>query len=529
MAVPQSVIYLCSGVKLNNRYEHSVYWSKDSNGKQQQHAYFSGKVTHTFTAYTFIRKSWSIKVDASMERARTWNYLFYQNYDGKYYYYFIRDIEYISDNAVELFLEIDVLQTYWFDFNLLSCFVDREHAASDGIGDNTVDEGLELGDLKVIDETEIDLQNMCVLVLSTFNPLTTTEENTDTLLSAKYNNVFSGLGIYAVNLTDWQAWGIKLNQLDGWGKSDGIVSMWMYPQSLVQLASGYTWTDGKVTKEVSGVSSFYKDVARNTKTAGSYTPRNNKLLTYPFNFLYVTNNNGTAATYRFERFGDPSACNFRVLGALSPEGAVRMYPLNYNGVQHNYEEGLVLGDYPTCAWNQDVYKLWLAQNQNTHTLSMVSAGLKIAGGAIAMGASAGVGVVAGAGTLVSGLHEIGSLLAQKKDMEVQPPQAKGVSSSSLSVANGFHTFCIKWKSITPEYAKIIDGFFDMYGYKCNRVKVPNIHARENWTYTKTVGCHISGNFAGDDQTKIESIFNNGITFWVNPESVGNYSLNNNVL
>lgn len=521
MSTPSSIIHICSGVRLDNRYQHTIYFSSLAN----QLAYFSGKVVKTFSNYTYLRKSWSVKVMATMEQARSWSYLYFQNGSGKYYFYFINNIEYINDNTVELFLELDVMQTYAFDYSLLRSFVEREHASTDAVGGNIVEEGLELGDLRVIQESEVSLQDLCVLIQSTYDPITTTEENTDTVLAGNFNGVFSGLGIYATNMSDWQALGAKLKLLDDYGKSDGIITMWMYPKELVQLTSDYSWTDGKVTKEVNAITSIYKEVARNTKTSGAYTPRNNKLLTYPFNFLYVTNNSGAAAVYRFERFGDPTACNFRLVGALSPEGQVKLYPLNYNGVQHNFEEGVAMGDFPTCAWNQDTYKLWLAQNQNSQNFAMAMGGLSIAGGFV-MGA---VNPMAGAGAVVGGASTIASILSQRADKEIQPPQARGQHSASVGVANDLHNFTIKWKSVGIEYAKIIDDYFDMYGYKTLRVKVPNTHVRENWTYTKTIGCTISGNFCTEDKTKIESIFDNGVTFWMNGDSIGNYSLSNNTL
>ena len=52
---------------------------------------------------------------------------------------------------------------------------------------------------------------------------------------------------------------------------------------------------------------------------------------------------------------------------------------------------------------------------------------------------------------------------------------------------------------------------------------------ENWTYVKTVGCHIYGRFCSEDQNQIQRIYDNGITFWTNGDNIGNYSLNNNTL
>ena len=525
MSTPQSTIHVCKGVRLNNSYEHTIYF--DSAETQLQ--YFAGKVDRTFSAYTYLRKSWNIKLQASYEQARKWSYLYFQNGSGKIYYYFIVQVEYVSDTTVELHLDLDVMQTYFFDYTLQRCFVEREHVAVDNIGSHTVEEGLDVGELKMIDSSIVSLSSYCVLVLATFNPLTTTKESTDTILYAKYNNVFSGLGIYAVEPVDYTAWGTKLKQLDEWGKSDGIISMWMYPKSLVGLAEGSAWGDGHVTKEVSEITPFFHDTKRNDKLSGNYAPRNNKLYCYPYNFLYVTNNSGGAAVYRYERFGDTSFCNFKVTGALSPEGVVKMHPLNYNGMQHCYDEGLVLNGFPSCAWNQDVYKLWLAQNQHQQNLSMGVSLMKIGVGGVMALATGGMSALAGGGSIISGAREIASLLAQRNDKELQPPQAKGQHSANVNIVNGEQTFVLMRKSVSSEFAKIIDDYFDMFGYKVSCLKIPNRKNRQNWTYIKTIGCFITGSFCNEDQTKIQNIYNKGITFWVNGDSIGNYSLDNKTL
>lgn len=526
MSTPSSIINICSGVRLNSKYEHTIYFANAS----AQLSYFAGKVVKTFSAYSYLRKSWNIKVDATMEQAKTWSYMYFQNGTGKYYFYFINNIEYINDSTVELSLELDVMQTYMFDYSLLECFVEREHTSTDNIGEHIVEEGIDVGDIRVVSEEPVsELIDLCVLVMATYNPATTTAENRDIVLSANYNGVFSGLGIYAVNVSDWKTWGEKLKFLDEEGMSDGIVAMWMYPKELVALGSGDSWESHKVPMPAIGVSYLSKTVRRNDNTSGSYTPRNKKLLTYPYNFLYLTNNTGGSAVYRYERFGDPLNCSFKIVGSLSPDGNVKIYPLNYNGASHNYDEGVLLSGFPSCAWNQDVYKLWLAQNQNQQNLALGVAGLKIAGGVVGAVSTGGIGAVMGVSTIASGAMDIANILAQRADKEIQPPQAKGNHSTSVNVVNGWQTFTLQRKSLGVEQAKILDDYFDMYGYKVNTVKTPNRKARQNWTYTKTIGCHINGNLCNEDIAKIESIYNNGVTFWANGDSIGNYSLSNNTI
>ena len=132
----------------------------------------------------------------------------------------------------------------------------------------------------------------------------------------------------------------------------------------------------------------------------------------------------------------------------------------------------------------------------------------------------------GLGSAISGAQNIAGILAQRKDQQLQPPQAKGQSTTSVNTVAGFQTFTVKKKTVDKQHAQIIDNYFTMYGYRLNRVQKPNIHARKAFTYVKTVGCHIKSDMCTEDVTKIESIFDNGITFWTNGDKVADYSQDN---
>ena len=536
MSTPQSTIYICSGVRLDNRYEHSIYF-KDATAQQ---GYFAGKVVKTFPAYSYLRKTWPLQVQATMEEARSWSYLYFRNGTGKFYYYFINQIEYKNDNTVELSLELDVLQTYLFDFEMLDSFVERQHTETDSIGEHTVDEGLDLGTLVTTSTRDIQIGEMCILVMSTidlvkptievendkwwelWNPTTTVLNK---MIATNYDGVFGGAGIYAIEATDWSALGQILLILDDGGYSDCVVSIWMYPKKLVALAEGYDWSTTVVNK-VHGIQPFTEEFSAPT-TLNGYTPDNKKLLTYPYCMLYATNNGSGGASYRFERFADRSSCGFKVTGALTPEGATRLYPIAYDGEALAYDHGLTLTGFPTCAWAQDVYKLWLAQNQNQQDLSMALSVLSVVGGVAGAVATGGTGAMLGLGSAISGAQNIAGILAQRRDMAIQPPQAKGQVSTSVNTVAGFQTFTMKTKTLTKEMAKVIDGYFSMYGYKLNQVRKPNLCARSAFTYIKTVGCNISGaKFCTEDRNRITGIFDKGITFWVNGDKIADYSQTN---
>lgn len=542
MSTPQSMIYICSGVRLDNRYEHSIYFPSDA----AQQEYFAGKVVKTFSAYSYLRKTWPIQVEATMEQAKTWSYLYFRNGTGKYYYYFINQVEYKNDHMVELTLELDVLQTYLFDFDMLDCFVERQHTETDEIGEHTLDEGLELGAYTVNDVVDVFelASNYCVLVMASINPRYVDLDKPVQALGNLYNRVFSGLGIFAIDIEadgelGW--WTERLEALSEKGYIDGIIAMWMYPKALIQLAGEATW-EGWGINEVKGVKPGAVMINGVPSNVGGYFPDNKKLLTYPYTLLYATNNNGGDAIYRFERFGS-SRPVFNYYGALSPDADIRLVPFGYNGTdrvsddfnKENFHEGISLSGFPTCAWDADVYKMWLAQNQaqhkNTETFAIGSmvAGAVVGAAGVATGNIALMGT--GLGLATSGYKTTQDLLAQKKDAEVQPPQARGTHSANVNVAMDKHTFSFLYKSISAENAKIIDDYFTMYGYKLNQIRTPNLCARPSFTYIKTVGCNIKDKdiqhgMCTEDRVKITGIFDRGITFWRDGDRVADYSQNN---
>ena len=537
MSIPQSTIYICSSVRLNSRYEHTIYFAD----RTAQHNYFAGKVVKTFSAYSFIRKSWDLNVAATMEEAAAWSYLFFKNSaNGRAYYYFIDNIEYINDGTVRLKLQIDVIQTYLFgdDVTLLPCFVDRCHTLTDDAVTHTVDEGLETGDL--VDNGVFhwgQLNDKCILVLSTINPNYTETEKPVPAFAGSYNGVFSGLKVWAVDSVDWQEWGNQLEALTAKYGSDGIVSMWVYPKALVDLGGENEWGDDDLCKTVDGAkgAGAFLPFDKPPTTVDGYTPKNKKLLTYPYSFLYVSNNCGGSAVYRWERFAPYNQPQFTTAGTISPEGVVKMFPVRYNHLDASghYEHGLTIGGFPTCAWDTDLYKMWLAQNQNQLNVAGFTAGASVVGGAVAAVASLATGNLIGAGagamTAIGGAQKIASMLAQKKDMVIQPPQAKGSFSSNVNITAGRHTFSFYKKSVSAEYAKIIDDYFTMYGYKVSRVQPLTLKARKSHTYIKTIGCHIKANLCNEDATKIESIFDNGVTFWTDGDRIGEYFDDNSTL
>lgn len=520
MSSPQTRICICQTLGLSNDYRHTFWFDNVAD----QTDFFESKVIKTFVNYAYVRKNWSLKVNASITDAEKWGYLFFQNFPtGRYYYYFITNVKYISDETVELELEMDVMQTYFFDYALQPSFVEREHASSDIVGENTLDEELELGQ-HITDGTyssDVFSGDMSVLLMSTVD---INGDDFPACYGKFTDGLYSGCNIYAVK-ADVATTAINSLLKNLGSKADAIICMWQYPEELLQFAGKLEGDNPYFDTVVEGKTDGVDFLVNRPNDFDGYTPKNSKLLTYPYNYIYMTNNIGNSAIYRYERFQDGIPL-FQLDGSPFPDGGVKCTPRNYNGVGFNYDESLNLTGFPTCAWNADAYKIWLAQNQGQHTGQILGGiGGIVAGGVMML---TGAGVLPGAGVMAGGVTSIFSHLSQRHDMESHPPQARGSISATLNTSLGQHRITAYRKVITRERAEIIDNFFTMYGYKTLRVKTPNRNVRQSFTYTKTSGCLLTGSLCQEDARKIQSIYDNGITFWQSSVLIGNYSASNAV-
>lgn len=530
MSTPQTVISICSGIGVDNSYTHALWF----NVPHLQSEFFLNKVVKRFTDYTYCRHKWNIKVNASYGEARNWEYLYFKNpSDDKTYYYFITSVEYKSDTMVELHLEMDVIQTYIMQWDLKPCFIERMTPRSDEIGENTIDEGLEVGDYTNNGFIDIDSLETLVPIVMASQGVNIDGTPGKSNRVREVHNVMTANYIYVC--ANDKGFKTLLTNYETAGITDTISTVWLFPKKLIN-PENYSWDEletesSKGYDHVGDIINFELYLNAPSDLNG-YEPRNKKLFTYPYNFIYITNNSGGCASYKYERFTDKSY-SFYVDGSPFPDGGIKITPINYNGASFNHDEGLTLSNYPTIAYSGDYYKIWLAQNQNSYNANFVAPIVSTVGGAGAVVGGFVTGnpvmAVGGVGGVVGGISQINTLLAQKKDAQAQPNQARGIQSPALNVALDKQTFSVYKRMITPEYARIIDDYFTMYGYKQNIVAKPSIRNRQLFTYIKTVGCSVGGNIPNEDRIKIASIFDKGVTFWTDPEKVGAYDETNGFL
>ena len=549
---PDTKLYIISGCPCDPDYEHTLYWPN----KEGQHAYFMTKAKYRLDTMSYQRsKRGRIRVQYKVEDLYDCNYLAFQNsaFGNKWFYAFIDDVTYVNNITSEISYTIDVIQTWITDMQLQQCFVEREHSATDAIGDNIIPENIDPGTMVLTSDNwsrVIPDTGLRIVVAQALQPDGTPVDGG--YYGSIYNQVV--FRIFPQNggsqVTD------LIKTLNAGGNQNTITSIFMCPDTMLLEA-----TDGPnqlvdKNRELTGR-------VRLRRSDGS-TTKNGKTSTYPYTYLQITNCLGSVNEYAYEFFPNPDKPVVNVVPAFSDKLSIFLSPVGYKMNNENglkFDEGITYDAFPECLWSNN-----LVANR------MVNAGISTAMGALT-GALSGGGLIGAAigGTtgfmqgLMSGspspnvsnipfadiqypgaredlggtrvdrgsevMNRAGNVEAQTAAAIIGTPFRP--MHPNINPGNGYalfnnygYGFFYSQAQPTPQMVDRIDDYFSRYGYKTNVVKVPNFTSRPHWNYVQTIGCKVGGSIPCTDEKLICSIFNKGVTFWKHPEEVGNFSLDN---
>lgn len=512
---PDTNIRLIRNCPLNNKYEHTIYFET----VEEQIAYFKSLPGKPFTKQSYQRyASGVLTVQVLADEIYDCNYLMFQNagFGLKWFYAFITKVEYVNNITTKVYYELDVMQTWHFDYKLNKCFVVREHHPSDNIGDNIVQENLYFGeyvysDITHPEENGVSMEDMCVVIM--YNPgvfsFDTENEEMNAYIHEHiyeanfYSGVYQGVNflVMPVNERTGEVLGEIFKSVD-FLTSGGVISSFLMPKLFLPIIkSGYNENNTKV----------YMEVTQNKKF-GNYTPKNNKLFTFPYTCAYLSANRGQGKDFPYEFFAGDKA-TFAVEGNLCATPSVMAYPVGYKGVGYYLEGSVSIPSYPICTWGSDGLTEWINNN-----LFKSLGG--IAAGALLAPVSPGLALQSVAGTAEHSFIGLAQSVGSQGAVH-------GNADGDILFGNAFgrHIMCMN-KHITEQYARIIDDYFSRYGYATNRVKDPNRKARPHWNYVKTANCNANGALPTDDMRAICDIYDKGITFWRNGSAVCDYTQDN---
>ena len=584
---PNSTVYLLTNVPCDKSYVHTLYFEN----KNEQYSYFYGKRVKTFTNVSYQRHSKnSIRLECLADDIYNVNYLMFQNtaYGNKWFYAFINNVEYINNVTTEITYTIDVMQTWYFDYTLGTCFVEREHTLTDVVGENTVPEPVDGGEPYIQQYNEYmypRLPDQPIFELVVYyiptqgkyisrrdNDYTYTVDTNENLRGTIHNGIYVGAITYqepmfmGIDIAETLKWiNALFKTLDEIGAT--IISVQQVPfQAWVDEQTGASPTIKPINQPLSfSVGSGTSEYPR----TDIYTPKNKKCYTYPYSYMIITNNKGDERTLLWEQSASKTTdgrqqIRIQISSAVAPTCEIGARPMNYMGKEVNYDEGVLLNDFPMPSWSENTFDRWWAVNKyqfmyNTvtdaiTTLANFTSGVAIskvgatsvanpfAGQAVASRSmtdsvnadiynrSQGVEISATPTSILPVVDNIVEYATRKRT----PNKGRGnLSSSGLPVVEDRIGFSMYSMGSKPEYIKMVDEYFSMFGYKICRLKVPNIKAaakselRPQWNYIKTTTCIIDNlNAPADVDEQLQSIYNSGITFWMNPNNVGKYNLDN---
>lgn len=605
---PNGTIKIYHDVPLDSSYTHTFNSSTGSLASALEPSGSVGYKKYELSAQSYSRLTeGSVRVQLFKGDLISCNYMQITNGingEGFPYWCFITDVEYVNNTTSDIFFEIDYLQTFWHRFTIPANFIEREHClvSEDVVGKNLYPESLELGEYLVNNyyhKNYYDKNTAYFVILYIPNLNTTSnayvyyDSATNTCqrgiahadqfkpgIRCGFGDVPACLSFPVANGNECFNQAIaKLVDANANILSAYVVSGEMYDDNFNQTTFNnhtITISETQTFKRTDGTT--YSDV------------RNKKLLNYPFKSLVVSNNNGQTCDLKWELFSGREngvvVATFYNTNAMIPNPVATVAPKFYRQTGIDYDNTVVITDFPQMNWSEDSYSRWWAQNQSNLGLSLTStaistgfmilgkgAGVATGGIGAEIGASALQGMVnarlAGdpksAGRFKSlasqafeqesaggsrsegfgrmkrmalgyGAQNIAKTLGQIQVARDTPDTAKiQTNMANLNGLQGRMGFTFYDMGISGEMAEIIDKYFDMFGYATNKVKIPNFTtiqtARPNWDYIKMQNCLILAQ-TGDRglpevaQNAIQEIFNNGITVWRNLSQIGNYNITN---
>ena len=536
---PNGVCHVLKDVPLDDTYEHTLWFDMDN--KRSQYDYFISKKKYTFTGLTYTRYGEGIIiVQKPAEQMYDCNYLMFQNtgYGDKWFYAFITRVEYENNTTSTIYFQIDVMQTWHFDYTPKQCFIEREHSVTDVIGENLVPENLEKGDYITLNTSRLSGKTPETFERSVAILVTGIATGLDDDISSLFNppNYYGNIPVpcYVLSISMQSEQLPRIIQILGElysadTEGNQIVAMFVYPSEYIPLSQGGRSIFTKLTFDKPPLS----------KRIDGKTPLNNKLYTYPY-CCYTIETPSCAVELKYELTDRSASSNLEIQGQFNVGGTVICIPTNYGGVPKAYDKTVVLNGFPQLAWVNDGYQQYFATHSNRifesvqraqrtfnasniQALTSMATGLKY-GKTDTTLLGTGSKIVTGVSNLA---NNIGEILATQQDSVALPDSLNGsIQGCDTLIASNEADFYRYTKSIRPEFVTIIDDYFTRYGYATHLTKVPNRNSRPHFNFVKTVRATLTGSVPADDMRVICSIYDAGVTFWKNGDEVGNYDVDN---
>lgn len=544
--IPMSSINILYNVPLSPDYVNTFYFESEFAQQNYFNTAFQ-KRTYGFESYQRKNRGW-LRINAPYKDVFNANYLTFINtqtikdsvpyaiYENKTFYAFITEVVYINDAVSEIHYEIDVIQTYMFNWVFHETFIERETVRRDTEFDYYLDEGLPTPEFVNGESTEMlfkrvnienapsrPLSEMDYVVAATVDELYH-DKTDDVDITQLVQGAISGCRLLRFGSPEvCKRW---LENLPG-EKFGAILGIYLVPRLIIEYQE---------SNPLATTSLFHSGF----ETLDGYVPKNKKLYHSPYFNVVVQSSDGIAIPFDITLLDTK-----QFLLAFSPTTPFTgtLYPVTYkkNTLAHQ-QPGVIapsiyaipLPQLPTFTWSNDTYKAWAALNSGFMAVSNIQSGVDlVANVGMAIGGAIGSALFPGGSGPTGSLRSIGSDIANiannyftQRNAKNAPDSYNGSAANQSAALNGNYGYRYYNRTLTYDIAKSIDDYFTMFGYKINTVKFPDLNARTRFTYLKTADCDIGGPIPSDDKVTINTIFNSGIRFWNDKSTFGVYSIDN---
>lgn len=584
LVVPQTEVRLLSNVPLTNTYEHQM----DFTDKTAQANYFLSKSTtaNTFQDFTYVKEDGTVKVPKGRDSLYACNYIMFKNTDfsGKWFYGFITKLEYINPSTTKVHFELDVFQTWQFDFTFNPSFIEREHQdrwnADGSPVVNTLDEGVDYGsEYETVTVTQFQpYDQVFFLVIASTERMDTNGSGITPVLNGAPQPLTYYVHPFKLDGTvpTFQISGMNINLSP---VSDVLKALYTNTKAVNNIASLYVteyfgldipYSNGvfslpdmsqlehvTVQDDTSSFNTLclvdlknYQDKVLNmgskysTKVKEGVTE--SKLLMHPYTTTILSDMKGNQQEIKAEHIKG-NDLQLTVKGSLGTSNKVSYNVKNYlmdetsigsNGSEYAIEKGIINNSPNDVPVITDLLSAYLQGNRNTlenqknsiifgsiaNTVGNVFGGVGQALARNPVGTvSAGADMLTG---YASAYFQIQGMIAKKKDLDTMPSQINKLGgNTAFDYGNGYRGVYVIEKRISSERRAILQDYFKMFGYKSNKVKQPSLKSRQHFNYIRTIGANLTGNVPQDDLAVIKKMFDNGVTIW-HTSDVGNYGLAN---
>lgn len=326
--------------------------------------------------------------------------------NSRYFYGFIDDIIYQAPKTSFLVVRIDPWTTYFDRIRVTKCLVEREHVCVDdvttiakiGIAEPiSVDPDI-MYDKEYLEPTfsanthgEIEdnfYGVICTGKKITYKDATGWAQTQEAYVGGLPNTTYW----YAFDLTSTAIEGLRdLIDKDESGQltlpSEDIIGVTMIPKDLADVTADSHFPDWlySVGDDVPGSIRLQNFSFSGTTMQNGYTPKNKKLICYPYQVVNLRTYDGSLVELQPEKFkiGEPSGtdidldfyCNF----ALGNDSSMGVYPCHYDSNSSgpgqstaNFAAGITVNTFPTIPLNIDAYKQYLAYSKEQRKSAVIS-------------------------------------------------------------------------------------------------------------------------------------------------------------